>query len=390
MTFIFISNGVYPDYHAAAIRHTTIAQGMVENGHKVIFFLLNPQRWKETEKDYKGIVFKILDSHLENNKILKKYNFYNALSKLEIKINELNSNERVDGIVVFSVQSSIIKKVFKIGRKENIKVFHERTELPYVFGAKDSLLEYIRYKFYMTFLIPRFDGLFVISDKLKSFFSPYNKNIKKITTVVDTEFFNSTNESVYDFPYIGYCGTMSGDKDGIPILIQAFAKLASDYPAFKLVLVGNNSTDKIADTLSLIDKLNLKEQIVFTGIVDRNEMPQILGNARLLVLSKPDNEQNSGNFPIKIGEYLSTGVPVVVTHVGEIPHYIKDGESGFLAAPNSVDSFYTKMKEALSDYARAKTIGLSGRELAKKAFDYRKQANEMSDFILKTNKYDDN
>ncbi len=390
MNFIFISNGNYPDHHAAAIRHTTIAQGMVENGHKVFFFLLNPQKWRENEKEYKGILFKILDNHHEDNKFLKRYNFYSALSKLELKINELNSSVHIDGIVVFSVQPSIIKKVFKVGRNENIKVFHERTELPYVFGAKDSLLKYLHYKYYMKFLIPRFDGVFVISDKLKDFFLPYNKNIKKITTVVDTEFFNSTNDSVYDFPYVGYCGTMTGDKDGIQILIQAFSKLAANYPDHKLVLVGNNSKDKIADILGLIEKLNMQEQIVFAGFVDRQKMPQLLGNARLLVLSKPDNEQNSGNFPIKIGEYLSTGVPVVVTQVGEISHFIKDGESGFLAVPNSVDSFYLKMKEALSDYPRAKKIGFAGREIAKQAFDYRKQANEMSNFILKTNKNDGN
>ena len=36
-------------------------------------------------------------------------------------------------------------------------------------------------------------------------------------------------------------------------------------------------------------------------------MPTYLGNAELLVVSKPNNEQNSGNFPNKIGEYLATG-----------------------------------------------------------------------------------
>lgn len=390
MTFIFISTGGYPDQHAAAIRHTTLAQGMVENGHNVYFFLLNPQNWKATEKIYKGIEFKILDSHHENNKLLKKFNFYNALSKLQVKISELNSISPVDGIMVFSINSSIISATLKVGRKENIKVFHERTELPYVFGAKKSLFKYIRYKYYMKALIPRFDGLFVISDKLKDFFQPYNKNIKKITTVVDTQFFSIQSKSDYDFPYIGYCGTMSGDKDGIPILIHAFAKLASDFPDYKLVLVGNNSRNKIAATLTLIEKLNLNDKVIFTGFVDREQMPHLLGNARLLVVSKPDNEQNSGNFPIKIGEYLSTGVPVIVTAVGEISKYLTDGQTAFLAKPDSVDSFYSKMKEALLDYERAKKIGLAGKKLAEDAFDYRKQADEMSNFILNTERYDGN
>jgi glycosyltransferase involved in cell wall biosynthesis len=241
----------------------------------------------------------------------------------------------------------------------------------------------------MDVLIPRFDGLFVISEKLKRFFLPYNNNVKKIPTVVDTNFFKVTNKTIYDFPYIGYCGNMSGNKDGIPILIEAFSKLVSDYPAYKLLLVGNNKRNKISETLNLIEKLSLQEKVVFTGLVEREEMPHLLGNASLLVLSKPDNEQNSGNFPIKIGEYLSTGIPVVTTTVGEIPSYIKDGETCYLAAPDSVDSFYLKMKEALSDFDRAKKIGLAGREVAIKEFDYRIQANEISKFIINTNKRND-
>ncbi len=390
MILVFVSHGSYPDQHAAAIRQTTLAQGMVENGHTVYFFLLSPQDWKANEINYKGVLFRTLDSHHESNKILKKFNFYNALSKLQQRIKELNSKSTVDGILVFSINSPIIKRVLAIGRKEKIKVFHERTELPYVFGAKKSLLKYIQYKYYMNFLIPRFDGVFVISDKLKSLFQTYNKNIKKITTVVDTSFFHTNSKPDFDFPYVGYCGTMSGNKDGVPILIQAFSMLSADYPDHKLVLVGNNSQNKIADTLRLIEKFNLQEKVVFTGFVEREEMPQLLGNAKILVVSKPDNEQNTGNFPIKIGEYLATGVPVVVTGVGEIPKYLSDGKSSFLAKPDSVDSFYLKMKEALSDYERAKIIGLAGRELAKEAFDYRKQANEMSNFILNINKKDGN
>jgi hypothetical protein len=110
MTFIFISRGQYPDQHAAAIRHTTIAQGLVENGHKVYFFLLNPQKWKVNEMNYNGIIFRSLDNHQEENKILKLYNFYTALSKLPFRISEINNSTPVEGIIVFSIGSRIINQ----------------------------------------------------------------------------------------------------------------------------------------------------------------------------------------------------------------------------------------------------------------------------------------
>ena len=110
-------------------------------------------------------------------------------------------------------------------------------------------------------------------------------------------------------------------------------------------------------------------------------MPVILCNAKILVVSKPDTEQNSGNFPIKIGEYLATGVPVVVTCVGEIPLFIKDGESGFLAEPGNAVSFAKKMEEALANPDRSKTIGQNGKKIAEKMFDYKIQSAIMADYI---------
>jgi glycosyltransferase involved in cell wall biosynthesis len=180
---------------------------------------------------------------------------------------------------------------------------------------------------------------------------------------------------------------MKGEKDGVQILIRSFAKLLNQFPNFKLILIGNSS-DKfsIKETIGTIEKLDLKDKVIFTGLVAREEMPGLLGNAVLLVVSKPDIEQNSANFPIKIGEYLSTGVPTVVTSVGEIHQFITDGENGFVAEPGSDESFYSKMLEALSDYERAKKIGLNGRVLAKKIFDYKIQSKLVTDFITAKNK----
>jgi glycosyltransferase involved in cell wall biosynthesis len=153
-----------------------------------------------------------------------------------------------------------------------------------------------------------------------NYFKPYNPNIEKILTVVDTSFFNVRNDSDYDFPYLAYCGNMDGIKDGLEILLEAFSRMGDRHPDLKLLLIGDDSDEnKKEKLLTVIEDLNLDDRVFFTGQVDRDEMPRLLGNALLLVVAKPDNEQNSGNFPIKVGEYLATGVPVVLTSVGEIP-----------------------------------------------------------------------
>ncbi len=385
MNLVLISNEEYPDQHAAAIRHSTLARGMVELGHQVNFMLLSPQPWPKSELNYHGVKFKTFNWHHETDKLLKVFNFYYGLQKLRKRLIRLNNEEGIDAIIVFSIRIRIIRTVLDVAQKESIPVFHERTELPYVFIKKHSLSDQIRYKQYLKKMVPRFDGIFVISDKLRDFFNPYNPNIEKILTVVDTAFFDVRNDSDYDFPYLAYCGNMDGSKDGLEILLEAFSRMGDRYPDLKLLLIGDDSDERKKEKLfSVIEELNLEGKVFFTGQVERDEMPRLLGNARLLVVAKPDNEQNSGNFPIKVGEYLATGVPVVLTSVGEIPLFIKDGETGFLAVPGSADSFHARMMGALSGYERAKEIGAKGRELAVQLFDYRKQASRMIEFIVRT------
>lgn len=382
MNIIFISTGEYPDQHAAAIRHTTIAQGFRENGHSVNFFLLSSQNWLINEIDYKGVHFKTFNKYRGNNRVIKIFNYYLALFKIKKTIISINQETKVDGIVVFTIDSIIIKSLITLSKKIKIKIFHERTELPYVVGKENTFIGNLKFNFYINKLIPKFDGIFVISDKLKEYMNKFNKNIEKILTVVDTNFFSNVNIRPYDFRYIAYCGTMRGTKDGLPILIEAFSMLTKKFPEYKLLLIGNNSDNyAIKDTLESIDRFNLEQKVIFTGLVDREDMPNLLGHADLLVVSKPDNEQNSGNFPIKIGEYLATGVPIVVTIVGEIPLFITDKQTGFLAIPNSAESFYQKMDEALTDYENAKFVGLNGKTIAKNIFDYRIQARIMADYI---------
>lgn len=67
------------------------------------------------------------------------------------------------------------------------------------------------------------------------------------------------------------------------------------------------------------------------GDVHRDKVPELLCRSKILALARPDNLQSEGGFPTKLGEYLSTGNLVIITDVGDIPFYLKDGESALIA-----------------------------------------------------------
>ena len=88
-------------------------------------------------------------------------------------------------------------------------------------------------------------------------------------------------------------------------------------------------------------------------------------------MSRPNNIQAKYGFPTKLGEYLATGRPVIVTAVGDIPFYLDDGVNAFIAEPNNIQSFADKLEECFSNEDKAIKIGQKGQETAIKFFDYR-------------------
>ena len=180
---------------------------------------------------------------------------------------------------------------------------------------------------------------------------------------VDTNRFNIPK--VQSERYIAYCGTMSTGKDGVDVLINAFCRFHKTYPDYKLILIGPYMNQKTKEVVEkLIDSKNLKDSVVLTGKVSPSQMPSLLMNASVLALSRPDNIQNRNGFPTKLGEYLATGNPVVVTSIGEIPDYLKEGENAYLAVPGDDVSFANALLRIAEDYDTAIIVGKKGRELA--------------------------
>lgn len=253
--------------------------------------------------------------------------------------------------------------------KGSFRVFAEITEHPSIIdgGKVTAIDENQKYK-----VATKLDKLFVISTALKNLF--ISKGVKASTVeivnmIVDSSRFNvnSTNSGE---KYIAYCGNASNNKDGVDKLIKAFKIVSISHPNVKLYIIGKAPSKRIdGGNLQLAKELGLMDKIVFTGLVPAEEIPQMLKDAEVLVLNRPDSVQAKYGFPTKLGEYLLTGNPVVVTKVGDIPKFLKDGESALLASPFDDQEFASKICWLLDNPYSAVEIGKKGKDVALRYFD---------------------
>lgn len=232
--------------------------------------------------------------------------------------------------------------------------------------------------------IGQIDLFAVMTNTLMSYYQKMAKSEAKFMllpmTVDLSRFENVTNEVEYQLPYIAFTGAMANHKDGVDVLIQAFDKISKNHPEYHLYLAGPWHYD-VAGQDELIRNLQLEERIHRLGVLKRDAIPAFVYNASLLAISRPDSHQAQGGFPTKLGEYLATGNPVCVTKVGEIPDYLEDNVSAFMADPGDVDSFADAMERALMDKDNAKRVGSDGRKVAEKHFSSAVQSKRLAGFL---------
>ena len=389
MNIIILTQHPFPYGLAQTNRLISIARGMVKAKAKVKIICTKPTesphkiRNKQVQGEFENVRFQ----YSSNETIRKKNPFYRLfryywgiINSLRIIIKE-NKLNKVD--VVFSSYRGLIISliIYFISRIYNIKLIHERSEYPFL-SYSDSLIGKIKLKIYLNFVCNLFDGFVVITNALKNYFKPCVSSKTKfyiLPILVEYERFAFNRNSSIE--YIAYCGSMQGDKDGVPILIESFGEIANDFPELKLYLIGDTDFNGFTSLKNKVDTLNLSDRVMFTGRIERDKLPEYLYNAKLLVLARPSNKQAEGGFPTKLGEYLATGRPVVVTRVGEIPEYLNDKENAFLVSPNSSKDFAEKINEVLTNMELSEKVGLKGKELANDSFSYKIQGEKLLNWI---------
>ncbi len=266
-----------------------------------------------------------------------------------------------DIVVYFRSRPNILELLRK---KSRAKIFHEKTEHPKVSGDYKTDEEFIRY----IEICKSISGILVISNSLKESFIEYGipeDKIHVINMTVDTSRFENLSKNVDVERYIAYCGTVSNHKDGVDDLIRAFYLVSQKDEDIKLYIIGPCPIDKDSNAnIELIEHLELKDRVILTGVIGSSEMPQVLKDAQVLVLARPDSLQARNGFPTKLGEYLLTENPVVITKTGDIPLFLKDRESALLAEPGDVNEISGKIIWALRHPEEAKIIGKNGCQVA--------------------------
>lgn len=201
------------------------------------------------------------------------------------------------------------------------------------------------------------DKIHVVHLAANSNFKPIEKNnLEKVK-----------NKYQLNFPYILHVGTLEPRKN-LNFLIRAYHLAKEKYKIpHKLVITGKKGWH-YQELFSEVERLNLENEVIFTGYIPDEEMPAIYNLADLFAF--PSFYEGFGLPPL---EAMSCGAPVVSSNTSSLPEVV--GDAGVLLPPKGEKLWAEKMAEVLNNGKLRITMGNKGVEQAKK-FSWDKCAKE--------------
>lgn len=178
-------------------------------------------------------------------------------------------------------------------------------------------------------------------------------------------------------PSIVYAGNIS-TIEGVHILIDAMARLTGPMAGATLRIVGAPAHGGSIETYrDLATRLGVSDRIAFEPALDRDRYAATLRGADLLVVPRTTGYASQAGYPYKLGEYLATGTPVVVTRFGDVEEYFVDRRDCFMCAPDDPADLALTIRYAIEHQEEARGIGRRGQSRVRELFAFENVAGAL-------------
>lgn len=161
-------------------------------------------------------------------------------------------------------------------------------------------------------------------------------------------------------------------------LLSVYRLLLKKNPKLKIIFL---SSLKLSEEIKN-DFRDILDKITFTGFVSDQERDYYLSAADVLILPMEKNPIEEARSPIRFGDYLCAGRPIVSNAVGEVKHYLEKNKAGLICKTNSTSDFSKSIEKILSDEVLAEKLSKNALALAKKDLSEKKIIQEINKILL--------
>lgn len=160
---------------------------------------------------------------------------------------------------------------------------------------------------------------------------------------------------------VGFLGRFDERRKGLPVLIDALAKIAPEHPELRLLVAGRG------DESDLLEELPdaLKERVTVLGEISEADKARMLASIDIYCAPNLGGE----SFGVILVEALAAGAAIVASDLDAFRRVLNDGSAGVLVRRGNPDALAAGLSELLGDPARRAELVRAGR-LAVQEYDW--------------------
>jgi glycosyltransferase involved in cell wall biosynthesis len=206
---------------------------------------------------------------------------------------------------------------------------------------------------------------------------------------VDSELFNPARKNPamrekYKIPgpFLLFIGRLT-EKKGTCYLIEAMPEVIKHFPESKLLIIGTGELDQ--ELISLTNSLKLQNNVIFTGAIPNNELPEYFATADIFI--GPSIQAEGGDtegFGLTFVEAALSGCIVVASDVGGISDIIEDGKTGYLVKQKNPEAIAEALINILKQTDTPSNIKTAARQKMISQFDWQVITDQYAKILSNT------
>jgi glycosyltransferase involved in cell wall biosynthesis len=221
----------------------------------------------------------------------------------------------------------------------------------------DARKFFARSFFCVKWTLDRADAIVVPSDFLQAVFKDRGVAVNIVPNIIDLERFSPRKRaSAIQAPHLIVTRNLEPIYD-VGTAIRAFLIVQRRFPAAKLSIAGSGPQER--NLKALVAQLKLEGRVEFLGRLDNELIAELYSRADIML-----NASLVDNMPISILESLASGVPVVSTSAGGIPHLVEHDKNALLVPPGDFEAMAQAAISVLEDSCKTSLLVARGLEVA--------------------------
>lgn len=171
---------------------------------------------------------------------------------------------------------------------------------------------------------------------------------------------------------VGYVGVLREWVDFEPVF-RALSKLNREV---SLIIVGKEGY--FNQNIALAQEYGVLERVKFTGAIPYSKVPKYISAMDVCLIPFKSNAISNGALPLKLFEYMACEKPVIST---EIPG-VRKSVGNLVLYASSAQEYENMIKVLYENEGLRKEMGMKGRKLVEKTYDWKKGIVDKLESIL--------